>query len=68
MALTTVRKSDYSGAEIPEGTGARLRVIFYDDERADRRADLTDEEVEKLLSFAEEVKTRPERRARRLRV
>ena len=65
MALATVRKSDYSGEEIPEGTGARVRIIFYDESRADRRADLTDAEVESLLAFAEQVKTRPERRARR---
>lgn len=64
MALTTVRKSDASGAEIPDGTGARVRIIFYDESRPDRRADLTDAEVEKILNFAEEVKTRPERRAR----
>ena len=68
MALTTVRKSDKSGDEIPEGTGARVRVMFYDD-RPDRRADLTDEEVEKYLAFTQEVKTRPERRGeRRLQV
>lgn len=69
MALTTVRKSDVSGAEIPVGTGARIRVIFYDSDRPDRRADLTDAEVEKLLPWAQEVQTRPERRrARRLEV
>ena len=65
MALATIRKSDKSGAEIPEGTGARVRIMFYDGSRADRRADLTDEEVEKILGFAQEVVTRPERRSRR---
>lgn len=67
MALVTARKSDASGELIPDGTGARIRVIFYDDSKADRRADLTDAEVEKILTFAQEVKTRPERRARRAR-
>ncbi len=65
MALATVRKSDKSGDVIPDGTGARVRIMFYDESRADRRADLTDAEVEKFLPFAEEVKTRPERKARR---
>lgn len=65
MALETVRKSDASGAEIPAGTGARIRVIFYDDSRPDLRADLTDEEVKKLLPWAQEVVTRPERRKAR---
>ena len=69
MALATVRKSDKSGDLIPEGTGARVRVMFYDDARPDRRADLTDAEVEKLLPWAQEVKTRPERRGeKRLRL
>jgi hypothetical protein len=68
MALATVRKSDKSGELIPEGTGARVRIMFYDESRADRRADLTDEEIEKILGFAQEVVTRPERRAKRLSV
>lgn len=62
MALETIRKSDLSGKPIPEGTGARVRVMYYDKSRPDRRADLTDAEVEKLLSFTSEVVTRPERR------
>jgi hypothetical protein len=62
MALETVRKSDKSGKEIPAGTGARVRIMFYDESRPDRRADLTDEEVEEILTFAQEVQTRPERR------
>lgn len=62
MALETVRRSDKSGDEIPEGTGARVRVMFYDPDRNDLRADLTDEEVKKLLGFAEEVVPRPARR------
>lgn len=63
MALENVRKSDYSGAEIPSGTGARIRVMWYDKSKPDRRADLTDAEVEKLLGkWTTEVVTRPDRR------
>ena len=62
MARETIRRSDYSGKEIPSGTGARVRVMYYDGERVDRRADLLDEEVLELLGFTEEVKARPERR------
>lgn len=62
MALVQVRKSDYSGSEIPAGTGARVRIMFSDPERDDMRADLTDEEVAELLSFAQVVETRPARR------
>lgn len=64
MAVETVRKSDVSGDTIPEGTGARVRVIFNDPERDDLRADLTDAEVEKLLPWAHPVKPRPDRRRR----
>jgi hypothetical protein len=67
MARDTILRSDKSGDVIPDGTGARVRIMFYDDSRADRRADLTDAEVEKLLAFAQEVKTRPERKARAAR-
>lgn len=66
MALVTARQSDASGELIPAGTGARIRIIFYDESRPDRRADLTDAEVEEILHFAQEVKQRPERRARRV--
>jgi hypothetical protein len=61
MAVVQIRRSDKSGEEIPEGTGARVRVMFADD-RDDLRADLTDEEVRELLPFAQEVRTRPTRR------
>lgn len=64
MARATVLRSDKSGDLIPERTGARVRIMFYDDSRPDRRADLTDAEVEKFLGFAQEVKTRPVRRVR----
>jgi hypothetical protein len=47
------------------GTGARVRIEFYDGKRVARRADLTDEEVQKLLPFAHEVEVRPNRRRAR---
>jgi hypothetical protein len=62
MALIQRRSSDKSGALIPPGTGARVRIEFYDGERLARRCDLTDEEVEELLPFATDVESRPERR------
>ena len=65
MAVETVRRSDVSGDVIPDGTGARVRVIFADDQRVDLRADITDEEVEKLLAWAKPVQQRPDRRKRR---
>ena len=56
MPLKTIRISSKSGEVIPDGTGARVRVMFYDDSRPDQRADLSDEEVaEILLPFTEEV-------------
>lgn len=62
MALETVRVSDKSRQPIPPGTGARVRVMFYDESRPDQRADLTDEEVEKLLlPFTTEVEQRSPR-------
>jgi hypothetical protein len=61
MALETVRVSDKSREPIPRGTGARVRVMFYDESKPDRRADLTDEEVAELLPFTTEVEQRPRR-------
>jgi len=54
--------SSLSGDVIPEGTGARIRIIFNDPDKIDRRADLTDEEVERLVPFTEAVEPRPDRR------
>lgn len=65
MALVNARQSDKSGTLMDAGTGARIRIEFYDGERVARRADLTDDEVEKLLPFAKEVEVRPERRRSR---
>jgi hypothetical protein len=49
MAVETVRVSDKSREPIPEGTGARVRILFYDPAKPDMRADLTDAEVAKLI-------------------
>lgn len=65
MALQQVRLSDKSGELIPVGTGARVRIMYFDKSRPDRRADLTEVEVEELLSFAKEVEVRPLRRLQR---
>lgn len=72
MPIKNIRVSSLSGEVIPEGTGARIRVIFNDPERVDMRADLTDAETLKLAKQfkAEEVEPRPDRRAgsRRIRM
>lgn len=71
MPVKTVRISSLSGVVIPDGTGARIRIMFNDPERTDMRADLTDEEAAKLAKQykAEDVEIRPERRAeRRVRI
>lgn len=60
----TVRKSDVSGDVIPNGTGARIRVMFADGGKEDMRADLTDDEVAQLLPWAKPVQPRPDRRKR----
>lgn len=63
MARGTVLFSDKSGAQIAPDTGARVRVMFYDD-RDDMRADLTDAEVDELIRRykLQKVQPRPERR------
>ena len=48
MARKTIRVSDMSGAEIPEGKGATVRITFADARRGVRELDLTDEEAERL--------------------
>lgn len=67
MALVQVRKSDASGAEIPEGTGVRVRLEWYAPDKVASRADLTDEEALELIERygLAEVETRPERQGER---
>jgi hypothetical protein len=48
MARKTVRVSDISGEEIPEGRGATVRITFADARRGARELDVTDAEAEKL--------------------
>jgi hypothetical protein len=48
MARKTIRLSDISGAEIPEGNGAVVRITFNDSQKGVRELDLTDEEAENL--------------------
>lgn len=53
MAKVNMRKSDKSGALFDFGnTGGRVRVHFNDKSRNQQTADLTDEELEELLKFA----------------
>lgn len=48
MARKTIRVSDKSGQEIPEGRGATVRITFADARRGVRELDLTDAEAEAL--------------------
>jgi hypothetical protein len=48
MARKTVRVSDHSGDEIPEGRGATVRITFADARKGVRELDLTDAEAERL--------------------
>jgi hypothetical protein len=48
MARKTVRVSDKSGQEIPDGKGATVRISFADARKGVRELDLTDEEAESL--------------------
>jgi hypothetical protein len=48
VARKTIRVSDKSGAEIPEGKGATVRITFADARRGVRELDLTDAEAEAL--------------------
>jgi len=66
MPVKTVRVSSLSEKLIPDGTGARVRIIWADPDRTDMRADLTDEETAKLAKEfnLEEVQERPTHRRR----
>ena len=72
MPVKRLLVSSLSGDPIPDGTGARVRIMFNDPDRTDMRADLTDAEAEKFgrQVKAEEVEPRPDRRAgaRRLKI
>ena len=48
MARKTIRISDQSGEEIPDGKGAALRITFADARKGVRELDLTDAEADKL--------------------
>ena len=48
MARKTIRVSDLSGEEIPEGKGATVRVTFMDARKGSRELDVTDAEAEKF--------------------
>jgi hypothetical protein len=48
MAKKTVRVSDMSGEEIPDGKGAVVRITFADARRGSRELDVTDAEAERL--------------------
>ena len=48
MARKTIRVSDMSGAEIPEGKGATIRITFADARKGVRELDVTDAEAEKF--------------------
>ncbi len=48
MARKTVRVSDMSGEEIPEGKGATIRITFADARKGVRELDVTDAEAERL--------------------
>jgi hypothetical protein len=48
MAKKTIRVSDISGAEIPDGKGATVRVTFADARKGVRELDVTDAEAEQI--------------------
>jgi hypothetical protein len=48
MARKTIRVSDRSGQEIPDGKGATVRITFTDARKGARELDLTDEEADQL--------------------
>lgn len=49
MAKRTIRVSDHSGKEIPEGKGAVLRVTFRDARKSSMEMDVLDEEVTEIV-------------------
>lgn len=59
MAKKEVFVSDKSGEEIPEGTGARVTVKFFDARKGVRVLDVTDAEAEQLGGRAAKRRGRP---------
>lgn len=49
--VTTEVTSSLSGDEIPEGTGAVIRIQWKEPNRQNVRADLTNEETQKLMEY-----------------
>lgn len=66
MPVKSFRVSSLSEEVIPDGSGARIRVIWADQERTDMRADLTDAETDDLIKRfkLEQVEERPAARKR----
>ncbi len=48
MARKTIRVSDMSGQEIPDGKGAVVRITYSDARKGVRELDVTDAEAERL--------------------
>jgi hypothetical protein len=48
VAKKTVLVSDISGAEIPDGKGATVRITFRDARKGVRELDVTDAEAEQI--------------------
>lgn len=59
MARKTVRVSDKSGQEIPDGKGAVVRITFGDARKGVRELDLTDAEADALGGRAVSRRGRP---------
>jgi len=58
-----IRVSDQSGRELPEGSGATIRITFADARKGAREADATDEEA---AAIADRIRARKvARRGRR---
>jgi len=66
MPVQRVLISSKSGDVIPDGTGARIRIMWNDESRVDMRADLTDAEADEVVAQyrATDVEPRPDRRRR----
>jgi hypothetical protein len=63
MAKRTVFVSDLSGAQIPDGKGAKIRITFNDARKGSAELDVTDEEAEELARKGRKVARRGRRPA-----